>query len=170
MYVTSMDAGNSPGSDECFSCEQNSRITSLAPRERILVGEGWRVAHAFSTALPGWLVLVARRHITTISELEAAEAAELGQLSHRMSRALTEVTGCVKTYVAAFSEAPGFTHLHVHVIPRARDLPAEEHGPAIFTYLRRPRNEWVSAAAMDDISAALSTYLLADRSGDGPQS
>ncbi|OAA25756.1 HIT family hydrolase, diadenosine tetraphosphate hydrolase [Frankia sp. EI5c] len=145
--------------DSCWSCDQNTQWAGLLPRERIHLGDGWRVAHAIRCALPGWLVVVARRHITTVAELSQAEAAELGLLCTQVSRALTEVTGCTRTYVAAFSEAAGFTHLHVHIIPRAADLPAEEHGPAIFHHLRRPESEWVPADVMDELARALSARL-----------
>ena len=95
----------------CFSCGNNERA-DLAPRERIYVGPGWRVAHAFGTALPGWLVLLPRRHVTALDELTTAEAEELGPLLRALTRALREATGCDKTYVALFAEAEGFAHVH----------------------------------------------------------
>src|SRR5512135_2957148 len=64
----------------------------------------WDIVHSFNTALPGWLVLVARRHIEAIDELTDDEAAELGQLMRQVSIALKEVTGCLKTYVIQFAE------------------------------------------------------------------
>ncbi|WP_018500288.1 HIT family protein [Parafrankia discariae] len=149
------------GPDGCYSCDCNAALTDLPPRQRILVGAGWRVAHAINCALPGWLVVIARRHITTVAELDAAEATEMGLVTWRLSRALTEVTGCAKTYVAAFSEAAGFTHLHVHVVPRAHGLPADEQGPAVFTHLRRPAAEWVPEGTMDDLAGALAARIAA---------
>jgi diadenosine tetraphosphate (Ap4A) HIT family hydrolase len=162
-----MSSGAVSGTGGCYSCDQNAALATLPPRDLIVLGDGWRVAHAIRTALPGWLVLVSRRHVTSVADLEAAEAAEFGLLTHQVSRALIEVTGCAKTYVAAFSEAAGFTHLHAHVIPRAHDLPATEHGPAVFTYLRRPPSEWVSTAVMDDIARALSARIAGGRSAPG---
>jgi diadenosine tetraphosphate (Ap4A) HIT family hydrolase len=145
--------------DACYSCVNNSSLDSLPPRERILLGSGWRVAHAIRTALPGWLVVVARRHVTSLADLTAREASELGLVTWRLSRALADVTGCAKTYVAAFSEAPGFTHLHIHVVPRDHTLPAAERGPAIFTYMQRPATEWVSPNAMDTLARSLAAAL-----------
>jgi diadenosine tetraphosphate (Ap4A) HIT family hydrolase len=147
------------GVDDCYSCAGNASVDDLPPRERILLGSGWRAAHAIRTALPGWLVVVTRRHVTSIADLTAAEATELGLMTWRLSRALVAVTGCVKTYVAAFSEVEGFTHLHVHVIPRAADLPAADRGPAIFTHLRGPAASWVPTDSMDDLALALITTM-----------
>jgi diadenosine tetraphosphate (Ap4A) HIT family hydrolase len=144
----------------CYSCattDDPERI--LPPRERIADRQGWRVAHAIDCALPGWLVLVAKRHVTRYADLTAAEATELGLLSWQVSRALTAVTGCQKTYVAMFSEATRFEHLHVHLVPRAADLPADERGPAVFTYLHRPADETMTPAAMDAVAVEVTTML-----------
>src|SRR5215475_8416999 len=92
----------------CYSCQGNADIERLRPRERIAVDEYWRVAHAFDSSLPGWLVLLPRRHVTTIAELTDAEAASLGTWQVRLSRALHTVTKCRKTYVAQVAEAEAF--------------------------------------------------------------
>ena len=41
----------------CHSCELTARA-DLPPRERIYLGPHWRVAHAFDSAISGWLVLL----------------------------------------------------------------------------------------------------------------
>ena len=86
------------------------------------VGPRWRVAHAFGTSLPGWLVVLPRRHVIALDELTAEEAADLGPLLRALTAALREVLGCSKTYVALFAEAEGFAHIHFHVVPRSPDL------------------------------------------------
>nr|BFE66221.1 hypothetical protein GCM10020063_107470 [Dactylosporangium thailandense] len=142
----------------CFSCTQNAR-SDLPLRERIAVDEHWRVAHAFDTGVAGWLILVPRRHVLSIAELTDAEAAALGTWQVRLSRALHEVTGCVKTYVAQFSEAEGFAHVHFHLVPRAADLPDPARGPGIFSLLRPAPGLVVPAERVDEVSAALSARL-----------
>jgi diadenosine tetraphosphate (Ap4A) HIT family hydrolase len=129
--------------------------------DRILRTEHWDVVHAFGTSLEGWLVLVVRRHITSVAELSAAEAAELGPLIKRVSAAVQEAVGCDKTYVAQFAEHPQHPHVHVHVIPRARDLPDEQRGPRVFSRLGVPDDRAVSEARMDEIAAAIAARLSA---------
>ena len=119
---------------DCFVCSENAR-TDLPPRERVVVTDHWRVAHAFDTTLPGWLVLDAREHVTALDELPPAGHTELGELLGRLSAALRAETGCTKTYVMQFSEADGFAHLHVHLVPRMPDLPDDARGAAVFRYL-----------------------------------
>ncbi|MFF1632178.1 HIT family protein [Streptomyces sp. NPDC058272] len=144
---------------DCHICGQEARLDALPPSERIVVDEHWRVAHAFDTALPGWLVLLPRRHVTAVHELTDAEAATLGTWQVRLSRALHEVTGCVKTYVAQFAEREGFSHVHFHVMPRRADLSQELRGPGMFALLGRPAPERVPAGLMDDIARSLHTRL-----------
>ena len=121
----------------------------------------WDVAHSYDTALPGWLVLVARRHITAIDELTEAEAMELGQLIRRTSLALKEVTGCLKTYVVQFAEQAEHPHVHFHIIPRMRDQPEERHGALIFGYLGVPEEERVREDVMNAIALKVRSILQA---------
>lgn len=121
----------------------------------------WRAAHAFGTALPGWLVLVPTRHLTTLAELGADEAAELGGLLRRLTAALQDELGCVKTYVVLLAEAAGFSHVHFHVIPRMPHLAADLRGPRIFDLMRRPPEEHVPATEQDRLATALARRLAA---------
>jgi diadenosine tetraphosphate (Ap4A) HIT family hydrolase len=139
---------------DCYSCDQQ-RHASLPPREDVVHTEHWRVAHAFDTALAGWLVILPTRHVLSFTELSPTAADELGGLVRRMSRALEQVTGCVKTYLMQFSEAEGFSHLHLHLVPRLRDHPEEARGPRVFAFLGAEPDERIPAARRDEIALAL---------------
>jgi diadenosine tetraphosphate (Ap4A) HIT family hydrolase len=145
--------------EDCYSCVQDARFDLLPVRERVGADDYWRVAHAVDTALPGWLVLIPRRHVTAIADLTDAEAADLGRWQVRLSRALRAVTGCMKTYVVQFAEAKGFSHVHFHVVPRMADLPAEHHGPRVFGLLSPSESRRVSVERMDELAQALIEYL-----------
>lgn len=123
------------------------------------------MAHAIGCALPGWVVVLPARHVLSLAELTPEEAAGLGPLLTAASRAVVEVTGCAKVYLALFAEREEFQHLHVHLVPRQPDLPHELRGPRVFDYLRRPESEWVSSAEMDRIGAAMAESLSAGRRG-----
>jgi diadenosine tetraphosphate (Ap4A) HIT family hydrolase len=64
-------------------------------------------------------VVLPRRHVSTLDQLTAGEAADLGPLLRALTPALREVLGCSKTHVALFAEAEGFAHVHFHVMPHA---------------------------------------------------
>ncbi|MET7597983.1 HIT family protein [Streptomyces sp. NPDC005481] len=144
---------------ECYACGKEARFDELPPRERIAGDAYWRVAHCFGTALLGWLVLLPRRHVTAVHQLTDAEAAALGTWQVRLSRALRDVTGCVKTYVVQFAEAEGFAHVHFHIVPRGAELPPEHRGPGVFALLRRPEQEQVPDDLADDLARSLRARL-----------
>ena len=144
---------------DCYSCAGNADIDRLPVRERIASDELWRIAHAFDSALPGWLVLLPRRHVTAIAELTDDEAASLGTWQVRLSRALHAVTGCAKTYVAQFAEAEGFAHVHFHIVPRPPDLADDHRGPRVFGLLGPADQPHVSRGAQDEIALRLAEHL-----------
>jgi diadenosine tetraphosphate (Ap4A) HIT family hydrolase len=146
---------------DCVTCALVARRDAGAapPWDRIVRTDHWDVVHAFGTAREGWLVLVVRRHITSVADLTDAEAAELGPLLKRVSAALQEVVGCDKTYVAQFAEHPDHPHVHVHVIPRPHDLPDEQQGPRVFSLLGVAEDGAVPEARMDAIAAEVAVLL-----------
>ena len=87
------------------------------------------------------------------------EADALGPLMQRLSTALEIVTGAIKCYVIFLAEAPGFQHVHLHVIPRLVDAPPERVGIGAMQYLAVPNNEWVSHDEMDNISTKIREKL-----------
>jgi diadenosine tetraphosphate (Ap4A) HIT family hydrolase len=125
----------------------------------VAADDHWRVAHAFDTSLPGWLVLVPRRHVVSIAQLTDAEAGSLGTWQVRLSRALEAVTGCTKTYLVQFAEKEGFAHVHFHVVPRMPDIPDDRRGPAIFGYLGAPEGERLDDRQQDEVAAELRAQI-----------
>jgi diadenosine tetraphosphate (Ap4A) HIT family hydrolase len=120
---------------ECWSCPSLTGERRISPGPFIHEGRYWVVDHAYPTRLPGWLVLVLKRHAEALHDLSAEEMAEMGDLIRRSCLVLREVTGCQKEYVSLYAEAPHFAHLHVHIVPRAADLPADLRGPRVFGLL-----------------------------------
>jgi diadenosine tetraphosphate (Ap4A) HIT family hydrolase len=148
---------------DCYPCSNEARFDDLPPRECVDFDQHWRVAHSFNTALPGWLVLLPRRHVTAVHDLTDAEAAALGAWQVRLSRALRSVTGCAKTYVIQFADAEGFAHVHFHIVPRMADLPPEQRGPGVFGFLQRPEQERVTADQADHLADSLRARLRSPR-------
>lgn len=154
-------------STDCYTCVQEAAGGDAPPWERIAADEYWRVAHAFNSAVPGWLVLVPRRHVTALAGLTDAEAAALGTWQVRLSRALARVLGCQKTYVAQFAEADGFAHVHFHVVPRPPDLGRDLRGPRIFQLLGVAPEERVGEEEMTRLAAELAAQISPRRAAAG---
>lgn len=143
---------------DCFTC-RNTADPDAPVRERILRTEHWRVAHAFDTALPGWLILAPLAHVASLDELSPAAAGELGTILRDLTSALKAVTGCAKTYVLLLAEKPGFAHLHFHVVPRASDLGEEHTGPGIFGLLGAAPEDQVPADEQDRLGRSIQQEL-----------
>jgi diadenosine tetraphosphate (Ap4A) HIT family hydrolase len=146
---------------DCLTCQLLARRDAgEAPLwDCIYRAKYWDVVHSYNTSLPGWLVLVARRHIEAIAETTEDEAIELGQLQRRVSIALQQVTGCPKTYVVQFAEAKEHPHVHFHVIPRMADLPDDKRGPKVFDYLGVPEEQRVCEAGMNELAHRIREIL-----------
>ena len=142
----------------CFPCGQQAAAT-LPPREDVVHTDHWRVAHAFNSTLPGWLVLLPTRHVTSFRDLTPEAADELGGLIRRLGSGPEAVTGCVKTYLMQFSEAEGFSHLHLHLVPRLPDHPEAARGPRVFAYLTDDQTEWLPATERDTIALSVRAAL-----------
>jgi len=147
----------------CKTCELIARRDSAnAPLwDSIYRTPYWDVVHSFNTALPGWICLIARRHIAAIDEMTEDEAAELGSLIRRVSVALRSAANCEKTYAVQFAEAAGHNHVHFHVVPRVADLPEDFRGPLIFRYLGVPVDQRVSESAMNELALKIRESLQA---------
>lgn len=149
--------------NDCFTCELTAqRDKGQAPLwDSIFRTPYWDVVHSYNTGLPGWLVLVARRHIAAIDEMSEVEAAELGNLLRCVSMSLKQVTGCLKTYVMQFAEHPQHPHVHFHVVPRMQDQPDTRRGPKIMEYLKVAKDERVDEATMNALGEQIHQALAA---------
>jgi diadenosine tetraphosphate (Ap4A) HIT family hydrolase len=138
----------------CYPCDQQA-AGPLPPRDDVVHTDHWGVVHAFNSTLPGWLVLLPTQHVVSFTELTTEAADELGGLVRRLSIALQVVTGCAKTYLMQFSEADGFSHLHLHLVPRSPDHAAEARGPKVFTYLSDDQGRWLPEPERDSIALSI---------------
>lgn len=145
----------------CYTCE----LTTKRDREEAPLWDAiyrttyWDVVHAYNTALLGWLVLVLRRHVSTLAELTPDEASEMGLLIQQVSSALKSMTSCVKTYAIQFADHPDHPHVHVHIVPVMADLPPERKSTQIFGYLGVPEEERVSEAEMNAFAEQVRAIL-----------
>lgn len=106
--------------ERCFIC--NKHQTWPGPLRIHADGLGV-VTHASGDSIyHGYLYVEPHRHAAGWEDLNADEAAHLGRLLRRASLALRTV-GCDHVY--AFVYGDGVPHLHVHLIGRWPDAPAD---------------------------------------------
>ncbi|MBC7878658.1 MAG: HIT family protein [Anaerolineales bacterium] len=151
---------------DCKTCELISRrdAKNVPLWGCIYRTQFWDVVHHNGTTLPGWLVLVVRRHMGAIDELTNEEAIELGILLRQVSLALKETTGCIKTYAVQFAEMAGHQHVHFYIIPRMADQPENRRGTNVFEYSGVSEEERVSEETMNEIAMKVQKILLSSLS------
>ena len=106
-------------------------VSTAPPRERAHLTAHWRIT-AHRSALAGWMLLIPRRHIESLSELTVDEAGELGTLLRQSAAVQESEFGALKTYVMQFAE--GVKHAHFSLVPRRADLPPDRVGAAVSAY------------------------------------
>lgn len=91
--------------------------------------DAWSCEVADGYDVPGWFILRLRRHAEGWSGATAAELADFGPLSKRLTAAIHEATGAPTVYFMSFGE--NYPHFHFLVIARDADLPSERRGAGI---------------------------------------
>jgi diadenosine tetraphosphate (Ap4A) HIT family hydrolase len=120
---------------ECLTCLSLSGEQRISPAPFIFEGKFWMVDHAYPTTQSGWLVILPKRHIEALHELTRGEFQELAEIEYKLVQVMHSDSSVQKEYMMCFAEGEGFHHVHIHVVPRAFDLPAKLRGPRIFTLL-----------------------------------
>jgi diadenosine tetraphosphate (Ap4A) HIT family hydrolase len=120
---------------ECLTCLNVTRQRRISPGPFIYEGQYWVVDHAYPTSHLGWLVILPKRHIEALHELLFAEFQELAEIEYKLIQVMHMNSNIEKEYMMCFAEGEGFRHVHIHVVPRPADLPADLKGPRIFALL-----------------------------------
>lgn len=120
--------------ESCPVCDEIAgRIA--APGGVIFENEWWIVQHHTGPWTdPGELIVKARRHCESLSELTPREAASLGPVLRSAVAAVERTVRPERVYVASYGER--VRHVHFFLLPRTRALPA---GHVVSDVYRRGR-------------------------------
>jgi diadenosine tetraphosphate (Ap4A) HIT family hydrolase len=121
--------------EKCLTCLNLSGERRISPGPYIYEGTHWIVDHAYPTTHLGWLVILPKRHVEALHELTRQEFQELAEIEYRLVQVMHTDSSVLKEYMMCFAEGQGFAHVHIHVVPRPVDLPAEIKGPRVFALL-----------------------------------
>lgn len=106
--------------------------------EAVFQNELWHVRPIDGPcAVPGWMLMVARRHVAGPAQFDAREIASFGPTWCHLQKVLLEVTSALRIYTAALGEAS--PHFHSHLIPRYAEMPKQAKGFAVFDLERAAR-------------------------------
>lgn len=131
--------------EDCWTCASNSGTRRISPAPPVYEGKHWLVEHAYPVALPGWMVIVLRRHLSALHQLSSDEVDELAHIQSSLIAILHETLKCEKEYVACFAEGEHFRHVHMHVVAIPADFPQTLRGAQSFRLLQVGVNDAVAA-------------------------
>jgi diadenosine tetraphosphate (Ap4A) HIT family hydrolase len=97
--------------------------------------ELWQVRAADDPCgVPGWMMLITRRHVPGPASFDDREANSFGPTLRHLQRVLLEVTGALRIYTAAMGESS--PHFHAHMVPRYALMPKDAKAWAVFDLQR----------------------------------
>jgi diadenosine tetraphosphate (Ap4A) HIT family hydrolase len=137
-----------------------------ASASALFENELWHVGAADDPCgVPGWMMLITRRHVPGPASFDDREANSFGPTLRHLQRVLLEVTGALRIYTAAMGESS--PHFHAHMVPRYAQMPKDAKAWAVFDLQR-------AAAALElpvdaaETARIASSYQSALRSSPPP--
>ncbi|HYP90472.1 MAG TPA: hypothetical protein VEQ59_20005 [Polyangiaceae bacterium] len=115
--------------------------------------------------VPGWVMMVARRHVAGPAHFDAREAASFGPTWCHLQRALLEVSGALRIYTAALGESS--PHFHGHLVPRYAQMPKDAKGWAVFDLERAAKAAEVDVDAIE-VARTIDAFRIALKANPPP--
>jgi diadenosine tetraphosphate (Ap4A) HIT family hydrolase len=137
---------------DCFVCRKHQGEIvvpggTIYQNDLVYVGHA-QIADGQSTAYLGYLMVEPKRHAAGLADLTDEEAAALGLLVSRLSRALKVSEGAEHVY--AFVLGDHVAHLHVHLVPRYPGAPPQYWGVRVDEWPEAPRGGPAEIASLCD--------------------
>jgi diadenosine tetraphosphate (Ap4A) HIT family hydrolase len=114
---------------ECGVCR-----TLASPSPGLYEDDLWSVRPAEPAGVPGWMLLMTRRHVAGPAHFDDREAAVFGIALRHFERILEQVTGALRIYTAAMGES--HPHFHAHMVPRYATMPRDAKAWSVFDLQR----------------------------------
>jgi diadenosine tetraphosphate (Ap4A) HIT family hydrolase len=126
------------------SCAVCATLAGPGRIEPLFEDDLWHVRPAPSPpGVPGWMMLLARRHVAGPAHFDDAEARAFGLALRHFERLLEQVTGALRIYTAAMGESS--PHFHAHMVPRTGTMPKDAKGWGVFDLERAARAGEIAA-------------------------
>jgi diadenosine tetraphosphate (Ap4A) HIT family hydrolase len=116
------------------SCGVCQSLYGDAPAAAIYEDDLWHVRHAEPAGVPGWMLLITKRHVGGPAHFDDIEARAFGPALRHFERVLEQVTGALRIYTAAMGES--HPHFHAHMVPRYAQMPRDAKAWSVFDLQR----------------------------------
>jgi diadenosine tetraphosphate (Ap4A) HIT family hydrolase len=146
------------------SCGVCNKLRSSA--NALFENELWHVRAADDpSGVPGWMMLITRRHVPGPAHFDQREASNFGPTLCHLQRVLLELTGALRIYTAAMGESS--PHFHAHMVPRYATMPKDAKAWAVFDLQRAAAAGEIETNSADTARVALA-YANALRAAPPP--
>jgi diadenosine tetraphosphate (Ap4A) HIT family hydrolase len=143
------------------SCGVCNKLNSSA-LEPVFENDLWHVRPIDApSGVPGWMMMVARRHVAGPAQFDAREVSSFGPTWCHLQRVLLEVSGALRIYTAAMGESS--PHFHGHLVPRFAQMPKDAKGWSVFDLERAAKagEVVVDTAEVERLSSEFRSALRA---------
>lgn len=143
------------------SCGVCNKLNSSA-LEPVFENDLWHVRPIDApSGVPGWMMMVARRHVAGPAQFDAREVSSFGPTWCHLQRVLLEVSGALRIYTAAMGESS--PHFHGHLVPRFEQMPKDAKGWSVFDLERAAKagEVVVDTAEVERLSSEFRSALRA---------
>jgi diadenosine tetraphosphate (Ap4A) HIT family hydrolase len=145
---------------DCFICRKHRGEVALAggpihADDLLFAAHAWETPHGVpEDVYVGRVFVETKRHAAAFADLSAEEAAAVGVLASRLSRAMRNALGADFVFAAVIGT--GVPHFHLHLVARYPETPADVPWHGVDEWSGAPRGgEDEIAAASERIRAAL---------------
>ena len=144
-------------SETCGVCQSLYGDTPATP---IYEDDLWHVRHAEPAGVPGWMLLISKRHVGGPAHFDDEEARRFGPALRHFERVLEDVTGSLRIYTAAMGES--HPHFHAHMVPRYATMPKDAKAWSVFDLQRAAGagEIQISAHEVEQVTEAYRRALL----------
>ena len=148
------------------SCGVCQSLYGAHPEPALYEDELWHVRHAQPAGVPGWMLLITKRHVGGPAHFDDREALAFGPALRHFERVLEQVTGALRIYTAALGES--HPHFHAHMVPRYATMPREAKAWGVFD-LQRAVGAGELTADVDAVARISAAYQRALRESPPPR-
>ena len=115
---------------DCGICQMVARESEILGGV-VFENDLWMLLHHPPPyGVPGWMLLLTKRHVQGPAHFSDEEAANFGPALRHFERVLEEVTGALRVYTAAMGES--VPHFHGHMVPRYAQTPNDVRSWNVF--------------------------------------
>lgn len=116
-------------------CAVCASLSNSPAGEPIYENDLWLVSPASApVAVPGWMMLISKRHVPGPAHFDDREAASFGPTLRHLELVLETSTGALRIYTAAMGES--WPHFHAHMVPRYAVMPKDAKAWGVFDLQR----------------------------------